>query len=622
MIYTRIFLYSIAIINMSLIAGAITIHNHTEYPVYAGVYYVRTNLLDQSQGPALLQSPAVAIQPKKSVMMTRPRIKIMYNREIIVSTKQTDIAPHLPTNLYTRSALHRVGWHNGTVYHVAERAGKLVCYDDTRWPNIKPLVEKAAEATDVMLQEIRDIVADHPYRNTHAAVRPGSTLSSDEALAVATRADRAQKALARIYGAPLKQAPRIALCLSGGGMRAAISTTGLLSVLADIGVLDAVTYIAALSGSTWATTSWMVFGQTLSEYSNYLSNVLASLHAPSPDAIAGSLWPKYLYNQPMSIVDLYGAYLATTFFAHLPRQTDRTNVKFSSIQRCTQTGAYPFPLCTALEASIDNNWVTFTPFDVMSETLNFSIPVWAFGRPFVGGNSTNFAPELSLGFMMGLWGSALSGTIEEMLMLSAENIPPLLLSKLQEFVQATDTENVRLAPVKIQNPLYGIPESSHRARSIKDFVFMDAGYAYNLPLPPLMRPDRAVDIILILDVSEDVYEGFAEFKKAEAHIRTEGWPFPPIDYTKLGKQPVTVFQDTSNPTVPTVIYYVPMRDSTAPTALDPAKEFLTTYKTSNFSYTRRDIDRLMGLIRTNIISSKEQLYAAINERVQSNMATA
>lgn len=47
------------------------------------------------------------------------------------------------------------------------------------------------------------------------------------------------------------QAPVIAVLGSGGGLRAHIACLGVLSEMKELGLLDAITYLAGVSGSTW-----------------------------------------------------------------------------------------------------------------------------------------------------------------------------------------------------------------------------------------------------------------------------------------------------------------------------------------------------------------------------------
>lgn len=47
------------------------------------------------------------------------------------------------------------------------------------------------------------------------------------------------------------QAPVVAVLGSGGGLRAHIACLGVLSEMKELGLLDAITYLAGVSGSTW-----------------------------------------------------------------------------------------------------------------------------------------------------------------------------------------------------------------------------------------------------------------------------------------------------------------------------------------------------------------------------------
>lgn len=47
------------------------------------------------------------------------------------------------------------------------------------------------------------------------------------------------------------QVPVIAVAGSGGGFRAMVAFSGVMKALFESGVLDCVTYVAGLSGSTW-----------------------------------------------------------------------------------------------------------------------------------------------------------------------------------------------------------------------------------------------------------------------------------------------------------------------------------------------------------------------------------
>ncbi len=57
---------------------------------------------------------------------------------------------------------------------------------------------------------------------------------------------------------PLKAVPagRVAMCFSGGGYRAMIGTAAFVNACKRLGLLDCISYIAGLSGSSWALGPW------------------------------------------------------------------------------------------------------------------------------------------------------------------------------------------------------------------------------------------------------------------------------------------------------------------------------------------------------------------------------
>jgi phospholipase A2 len=90
-------------------------------------------------------------------------------------------------------------------------------------------------------------------------------------------------------------------------------------------------------------------------------------------------------------------------------------------------GSWFFPLCTAIEISQSKKnpaWFTFTPYEVGSDQLGLYIPIWALGRKFARGVSAaeNNPLNCVLVYLMGIWGSALSGTFKQLYDKSAKNL--------------------------------------------------------------------------------------------------------------------------------------------------------------------------------------------------------
>jgi len=595
-------------------ADTLVIFNHAQVPVHVGLYSVKSNVWGTSIGPARLQSPIVSIPAHAYTTLERPTYTLMANRELIFSRQLADLKESLDADMYKKAACQRAGWLYGLMYHIVEDENTLHGYTEAEWQITKPISEAFDTITDTMFEKLQEHYTDGPYSTTQATLRIGQSICAEECDSTQERIKKVNATLGNLLQQPieLEKTPRIAVCLSGGGMRAAMSSYGLMAGLDDIGLLNGITYCAGLSGSTWFLTDWMLYGKPMNNYYEHFARAISRMRLFSVDALASSLWPKYLFRQDSGIVDIYGVYLANTFLRTIKNKVDRQRVTFSSMAPLVRNGSWPFLLCTGVETSIDNHWVTFTPFEVSCDSLHFNMPTWAFGRKFVNGTSADFAPEPSLGFFMGLWGSALSGSIQEMLDTTTQQLDPILYNTISKLLLNIGLSEFRMASIKIKNPLYGLETHSYRDRNLTDLIFMDAGYAYNLPLPPVLKKERAADIIIVLDASEDVHKGAGELKKAVSDLTDQGIELPQIDFSTVLEHAVTVYK-SDKPHVPTLIYVVPLKQDSYDPTFDPKDEFGTTYKTSRFSYDKESIDKLTGLIRHTIRNYKDTLLGTIKE---------
>ncbi len=595
-------------------ADTLVIFNHAKVPVHVGLYSVKSNVWGTSIGPARLQSPIVSIPAHAYTTLERPTYTFMANRELIFSKQLAELKETLDADAYKKAACQSAGWLYGLIYHIVEDENTLHGYTEAEWHIKKPVSEVFDTITDAIFEKLQEHYTDGPYRKTQAMLRIEDGICAEERNSIAERIKKVNATLKNLLQQPieLEKTPRIAVCLSGGGMRAAISSYGLMAGLDDIGLLNGITYCAGLSGSTWFLTDWMLYGEPMDSYYNHFTKAISHMRMFSIDALASSLWPKYIFRQDTGIVDIYGVYLANTFLRGIKNKVDRQRVTFSSMAHLVRDGSWPFILCTGVETSIDNHWVTFTPFEVSCDSLHFNMPTWAFGRKFINGISVDFAPEPSLGFFMGLWGSALSGSIQEMLDTAMQQLDPILYNTISKLLLNIGLSEFRIASIKIKNPLYGLETHSYRDRNLTDLIFMDAGYVYNLPLPPVLKKERAVDIIIMLDASEDVHKGAGELKKAVADLTEQGVEIPHIDFSTILDHPVTVYKP-DNPHMPILIYVVPLKQDSYDPAFDPKDEFSTTYKTSRFSYDKKSIDKLTGLIRHTIRNYQDTILGTIKE---------
>lgn len=166
--------------------------------------------------------------------------------------------------------------------------------------------------------------------------------------------------------------------------------------------------------------------------------------------------------------------------------------------------------------------------------------MWAIGRKWEHGE-TKFRenglalPEIRVPLMLGVWGSAFCATLSHYY----NEIRPIVKSLtgfagIDQLVTEHHDDLIKVHPVNpatIPNFALGMrdrlpsscPESMFEATNLQ---LMDAGMSNNLPLYPLMRPGRNVDILIAFDASADVKTD-NWLKVADSYVRErgiKGWP--------------------------------------------------------------------------------------------------
>src|SRR5947207_917635 len=140
---------------------------------------------------------------------------------------------------------------------------------DTLWQRTKKWISNPFS----YIKTHEKVVLDNPYARTMAQVRVGNELHPKEREFLLNRRPKIMTSLEKILKVSLqeKHVPKISVVCSGGGYRAMLGSIGALSGLQATGLLDAITYVSALSGSTWAVGLWMSTGMTLKQLRQYVS---------------------------------------------------------------------------------------------------------------------------------------------------------------------------------------------------------------------------------------------------------------------------------------------------------------------------------------------------------------
>jgi cytosolic phospholipase A2 len=299
----------------------------------------------------------------------------------------------------------------------------------------------------------------HPEIQYSAKVRVSSDLCEEEKEFLARRKRVAVAALARYLDLDEKEihpadVPTIAICGSGGGLRALVAGTGSLLATQEDGLFDCVTYTSGVSGSCWLQSLYhsSLTERRLDRLVDHLKARLGVHFAFPPaafSAVTSSPTNKLLLSgmveklrgdssASFGLVDVYGILLAARLL--VPKGELGINgkdYKLSSQREYVQYGQNPLPIYTAVRHEIPDTvperspseevkeiakqegwfqWFELTPYEFFCEEFNAGIPTWALGRQFNRGKDIlpengSHLPEIRMPLLIGLFGSAFCATL-------------------------------------------------------------------------------------------------------------------------------------------------------------------------------------------------------------------
>ncbi|KAK3721728.1 hypothetical protein LTR37_002893 [Vermiconidia calcicola] len=434
-----------------------------------------------------------------------------------------------------------------------------------------------------------------------AHVRLSKALCPDEQAFRRDRLKHTTKALAQYLGVPESEVhpddvPIIGVCGSGGGLRALVAGASSSLCAQESGLFDCVTYTAGVSGSCWLQTLYNSsigernyqrvidhLKQRLGVHIAYPPTALALLSsAPTNKFLLSGILEKLrgVPDADFGMVDIYGLLLAARLL--VPKDELRvsdSDLKISNQRFSSHNGGAPLPIYTAVRHEVPDHiekhqtpsqyawpnteqfdwfqWFEWTPYEFFCEELECGIPTWAVGRRWDAGQTAwrengLALPELRVPLMMGVWGSAFCATLSHYY----KEVRPILkaagLDKFNTLLSGKDDDLVKTHPIDpavIPNFALGlrsrlpetVPESIHEAKHLQ---LMDAGMSNNLPIYPLLRPGRDVDVILAFDASADVktdnwvkvVDGYARQRSIRAWPMGAGWPSKSDDMEKTVQQ--------------------------------------------------------------------------------------
>ncbi|GEM06114.1 AMP-binding domain-containing protein [Rhodotorula toruloides] len=357
----------------------------------------------------------------------------------------------------------------------------------------------------------------------------------------------------------VQNAPNLGIAVSGGGLRASLYGSGVLSALDNRnsstagGLLQLANYLSGLSGGSWTVSSLALNDlQPIYELVTGVNNSrsggwMLDKSLVTPDGLLGlSLNGEYLDNLgadvsnkssagfPVSITDLWGRALAYHFF----NETNPSNfydqgahdqgLLFSSIRLTQnfQAGAMPVPILVTTSRSSEQQQMTndstsviplqntafeISPFTFGSfdPTLSARIPIEYLGTQLSNGQPRDSSACVkgfeNAGFMIGTSASLFNAVQESFTGAAFGTIVSKLLQKIAD----------------LNPPAGSIPLVANYPNSFGNFT-PDGGYTFessaneilqitdggedgsNVPLYPLLVKARAIDTVFAIDGSADV----------------------------------------------------------------------------------------------------------------------
>ncbi|KAK6481131.1 cytosolic phospholipase A2 zeta-like [Huso huso] len=449
-------------------------------------------------------------------------------------------------------------------------------------------------------------------------VRLRSSLCQEETHFLELRRPLVAQALKKALGLKKdlnpKQVPVVAVLGSGGGTRAMTSLYGSLLGLQDLGMLDCVTYLSGVSGSTWCMSA-------LYENADWSRESLSGLIAKALVGTSGdkmsacSLSRLSYYTEELnrmrddglivSLTDFWG--LLVEFFVYRQKNPAR----LSDQKKAVTSGQNPLPIYAGVNVKTDLNtkefaeWCEFSPYEAGFSKYGAFIRTEDFRSQFNKGCLIKRMAEPRISYLLGMWSSAFAASLDEIC--NAGKKLERLNNKEDDVELADDIKmssktsssdglhthvvtpsspvsylvdkllNSRFSSCQSHNFLHGLNlhskyHTSHEFITDTDtsldtfpskltpsepvLNLVDSGLSINSAFPLVLRAAREVDLILSFDYSWGGH--FNVLKLTQQYCSERSIPFPLITLSEEDcKNPKEcyIFTDAKNPKTPIVLHF-------------------------------------------------------------------
>ncbi|NXM65322.1 PA24E phospholipase, partial [Serilophus lunatus] len=474
------------------------------------------------------------------------------------------------------------------------------------------------------------------------------------------------------------QVPVVAVMTTGGGTRALTSLLGNLLGLQKLGLLDAISYITGSSGSTWtlshlyqsAEWSHKDLSRPIGEVRRHMTKCkLSCFSLDSLKYYAKELKLRKQEGYQISIPSFHPLFLINS---------QKNNHKLSEERLALSQGQNPLPIYMILNMKEDyslsefKEWVEFTPYEVGFLKYGAFIRAEDFGSEFFMGRLMKRLPESRICFMKGDVLRCKNSTciktyctfnIMQTLHIATRDEPSLpdRNHELETYLVTPEcgimgiirrilTERVQVS--KFYNFLKGFQMHNAYLQNRNFCIWKDtvlenfpnqltetaefmcladtAGYI-DISYPPLMRPERKVDVVLHLNYSSGSQT--LPLEEASKYFQKQGIPFPKIHMSEEEKKNLKecyIFEDAETPEAPTVVFFPLVNDSfrkykepgveRSPAEMAQGNVDVSTifspYCLNSFTYTEEEFDKLIELTSYNIQNNQHLILQALNSAIE------
>uniref|UniRef100_A0A8C8E8E7 Phospholipase A2 n=1 Tax=Otus sunia TaxID=257818 RepID=A0A8C8E8E7_9STRI len=458
------------------------------------------------------------------------------------------------------------------------------------------------------------------------------------------------------------EVPIVAVTTAGCGIRALTAMYGSILGLQKLRVLDCVSYISGSSGTTWTMTK-------LYEDADWsrkdLGEIIIEARKQAAKCKMGAFCLRSMRNyyrelsqrtqagHKTSFIDLWGLMIESMLNDGV--MSIHLLIKLSDQRRAVNWGQNPLPIYLALNvkdkvATKDfREWVEFTPYEVGFLKYGAFIRAEDFGSEFFMGRLMKKLPESRICFMQGDSPALRSdkNLIQTLMGLEISPQQPAVsglstalrdiltdrpaVSKYHNFLRGFQMHNEYIQQehfAKWKDTLLDTSPNDLRGNS-EHLELVDAAFFFETSCPPLMRPERKVDVIIHLN-----YTGGSQtlpLEQACRYFSEQGIPFPSIglkDDEKNLKE-CYMFDGAGTPGAPLLLYFPLVNDTfqryVAPGMSRTAAEmelgkvdissFCSPYSTREVSLKAEDFNKLLKLTNYNIMNNENMILQALRTAV-------